>query len=84
MKITQDDLLDALRWALTSTEGEVGMTGPELADAMGCTQAKARDALRRLAGEGRLAIVTLKRQALDGRTMTIKGYRLLAKARQAA
>lgn len=76
MRVTQDDLLDALRSALTTAPSDDGFTGPELARTMGCGENKVRQALRALLSEGRLDVITLRRQGLDGRAMSIKGYRL--------
>ena len=81
MKVTQNELLDALRDALTKPSDGDGFTGPELARMMGCHAAAARDALRVLAAQGRLEVVTVHRAAIDGRTMTLRGYRLKAKGK---
>lgn len=84
MKVTQDDLLDALRQALTTPVAGEGLTGPELAQAMGCSISTARDALRGLQAEGRLEVVNVRRQRIDGRTMMVPAYRIKGKAKRAA
>jgi hypothetical protein len=84
MRVTQDDLLAAIRDALARPVAGDGFTGPELARKFGVRDNAARDVLRVMMAEGRLEIVTLKRQGLDGRQMTVRGYRLKRKAKRAA
>ena len=76
MKATTDDLLDALREAMTPDVGaEDAFTGPELEARMG-SRYRTKAALRGLLVAGRAEVVTVRRQAIDGRLMTLKGYRL--------
>ncbi len=83
MRVTQDDLLDALRDALKAVPAGEGHTGPELAQMMGCTALRCRQALLAFQQQGRLEVVTIKRTALDGRQMTLRGYRIKPKKKAA-
>jgi len=76
MKVTTDDILDALRTALRAAPKGDGFTRPELARQLGVSPMRAGEAIRALLAEGRLEMVLVNRQGLDGRTMTLKGFRL--------
>lgn len=73
--MTQDEMLAALHEAFQAPQGTDALTGPELARLMGCHENGARRALRVLIADGGWEVVTVRRTALDGRVMTLKGYR---------
>ena len=83
MRVTQNDILDAIRAATRAFPAGDGFTRPELARKLGVSTLKAGDVLRVMLAEGRAEIVTVQRPALDGRTMTLRGFRL-KKATRAA
>jgi hypothetical protein len=78
MRVTQDDLLDALRAALTKPANSDGATVQDLTLAMGCSEGKARKALKGLAQQGRLEVLKVYRPSLDGRMFSIPAYRIKA------
>jgi len=75
-KVTESDLLAALRMALQKPESENGMTTLELAENVGCSKHTMLRALHRLDKEGKLKVVRVKRKNLVGTTITIPGYML--------
>jgi Asp/Glu/hydantoin racemase len=79
MKVTQDDLLDALRDALAKPVNGDGTTAGEMADAIGRPVAVIRKALRAVASEGRLEVVMVTRSDLTGRQQTVPAYRIKPK-----
>jgi len=84
MKVTQDDLLDALRQAMTVPASGDAPTVGELAAATGRNVQVVRASLKALLDAGRLEVVTMRRPALDGRMRVVPGYRMKAKAKRAA
>jgi predicted negative regulator of RcsB-dependent stress response len=76
MKVTQDDLLAALRDALQKPSDGEGQTVAELRVAMQCAEEKVRQALRVLAAQGRLDVLRVRRPSLDGRLMLVPAYRI--------
>jgi DNA-binding GntR family transcriptional regulator len=84
MKITQDDLLDALRHALEAPNAGDAPTVNELQVTMGCGSAKVRRALKALAAQGRLEVVQVRRTSLTGIGILCPGYRIKPKGKRAA
>ncbi len=82
MQISQDELLDALRDAMTPKEGDVGegfRTVQELAAATkGTSDEKVRKGLKALSDQGRLEVRQVRRQAIDGRYTSVPAYRVRA------
>ena len=83
MRVTTDDLLDALRDALTVKPGDDAPTSLELQAATGLAERKLRRALAAVQAEGRLEVVMVRRVDLAGRVQSVPGYRL-KKAKRAA
>ena len=78
MSITTDDLLDALRDALSTAPDGDGQTVQEIAAAAGFGTTTVRKALAALQRDGRLVVVRVKRPALDGRQCSVPAYRMRA------
>lgn len=76
MRVTQADLLSALRDALSRPPKGDGVTTTEIAEQMGIRAPAVREVLKVFAASGKLEVVTLHRPAIDGRTMTLRGYRI--------
>ena len=76
MKISQDDLLGALREALEKPSAVDGSTVAELTVAMQCAEGKVRQTLKVLAAQGRLDVLRVRRPSLDGRLMLVPAYRI--------
>jgi predicted ArsR family transcriptional regulator len=76
--VTESELLRALQAALSAApEGATGaMTTRELCEALDLYPEKVRRGLRALSAQGRLEIVRVKRQGLDGRMSYRPAYRL--------
>jgi Mn-dependent DtxR family transcriptional regulator len=78
--ITERELVEAVQAALASVPVEEettdGFTVLELSAAMKVGQHPARAMVRRLAQIGMIEIVDVRRRALDGRLMRVKGYRI--------
>lgn len=81
MKVTTDDLLDALRVALEKPSEGDGITVVELANTMKCAEEKVRRTLRVIAGQGRLEVSRVRRPAIDGRLMLVPAYRIKPKGK---
>ena len=79
MKITENELLDALRVAqLTPTHDPSGaLTSHEIGDAMGISHATVIVYLKRLKKAGRIEVVRAPREGLDGRVSPTTAYRVL-------
>ena len=75
MKVTTDDLLDAIREALTKPEGGDWPTANELADGTGISLARVRKSLRKVANEGRLEVRQVYRPDISGRQVMVPAYR---------
>lgn len=75
MKVTTDDLLDALREALGGPSEE-GSTVHEICAATGWGPTKVRAELGNLHRAGRIEVVRVKRPVLDGRIQSIPAYRI--------
>lgn len=75
MKITTDDLLDALRAAL-ELPGETAPTVLDLTATMGCGEARVRKALKALAHQGRLETVRVRSTSITGAAIFVPGYRI--------
>ena len=76
MKITEDELLEALRSALYCTENDEGTSVHELSASLKCGDGKVRGLLRILASEGRLEVLRARRLSIDGRWNFIPTYRI--------
>lgn len=57
--------------------GDEGMTTGEIRDALGVSETRARDALRRLIRGGVMVATRVRRPALDGRLALVPAYRLV-------
>ena len=74
VKITEQELFEALAAAGRGTSPDEAKTANELAEESGITHKAARSALMALKKQGRLVIHTVTREALDGRACRIAGY----------
>ena len=74
--LTTNDLLDALQRAMAPTPMVDGMTTPELAKALGCSDSTVRRMIRQWLATGKAEVVELRRLGMDGRPNTVRGYRL--------
>ena len=87
MRITTPDLLQALaeasRGERLSVEdvvrGEKAATVEELAQVMGCGVARVRKALKALAAQGRLEVLSRRRASISGKPILIPAYRVKEK-----
>lgn len=75
MTVTQADMLDALREAMAPVPSGDGLTGPELAEKLGCCPSVMRTWVRRWLADGTLEHVRLERVRINGMRMTLTGYR---------
>jgi uncharacterized membrane protein len=75
MNISESELLEAVRTAMTPNGTVDGYTGPEIAELTGYPTPKVWRILKLLIRDGRVEIVTLNRQRVNGINATIKGYR---------
>lgn len=75
-KVTESDLVEALRAALQNPAFEDGMTTLEIADQLGCSKYMVLIALHKLDDEKKLKVVKVQRRNLVGVHMTIPGYAL--------
>lgn len=74
--ITPNDILDALRDAMTKApDSGGGFTVAELQPALGCSKEKARATMAALIRAGEVEIVQVRRQRYDGVWVTQKGFR---------
>lgn len=80
VKITTDDLLEALQDALSKPSDGEASTVSDIMDATGRSSALVRKSLQVLAREGRLEVVQVRRPSLDGRLVPVPGYRIKPKA----
>lgn len=76
MSITTNDLLDAIREALSAVPDGEGQTVQEMAEATGLGTTTVRKTLAALHRDGRLTVVRVRRPALDGRLSSVPAYRL--------
>ncbi len=79
MKVTTDDLLDALKQALAKPEHGDASTVADIVAATGQHEKRVRDGLRLVMAEGRLEVVKVFRPAIDGRMAKVAGYRIKGK-----
>ena len=85
MRVTTDDLLEAMRVAMAQPDAdEDGLTGPELMAKLGMGRPNFTRCLKQMLATGRAEVVTVQRKGMDGRTMTLRGYRLKRKLGRAA
>ena len=81
-QITEDDILKAVRAALTATPaGQQGMTTRELATALGLGADAVLRILRPLVATGEFVSVKVIRSSIDGRQMPTIGWRSTATAK---
>lgn len=76
MKITQNELLDALAAASPQSPADA-LTAHELADKTGVGYIRTKAALKQFAAEGRLQVHRVMRQRLDGIITPVPGYTIL-------
>lgn len=69
-----DELLAALLEA--KNDQRVGMTTKELATALDWSNERVRERLRILKEQGRIDVITVRREILDGRVTNVPGYRM--------
>ena len=77
--MTDDEkVIDELLAALLEAESDqrVGMTTKELAAALDWHEDKVRSHLRELKAAGRIEVVAVRREILDGRISNVPGYRM--------
>lgn len=80
--VTEAELLEALAAAVKGTAPKDAKTAQEIADNAGVGIKRARRALTLLKQQGRLAIHSVTREALDGRQCRIAGYTITAKPKR--
>lgn len=76
MKVTESDLLQALRDALQKPGDGEGQTVSDLSLSMNCSEEKVRRALRELHRQGRLSVASVRRPSIDGRMFSIPAYQV--------
>jgi len=76
VKISQNDILEAIQSAVAPRKGEDGFTGPELMELTGYRREAIGRAIRTLVKDGRMEVVRLVRRRINGVEATILGYRL--------
>ena len=76
MKVTTDDLLDALRQALTQPGGEEGETVAEMAARTGLAVSAIRKGLGVLIAKGEWEALRVKRTDISGRSASTPAYRI--------
>lgn len=79
VRVTESDLLEALRDAFASAEAsEDALTTADLVEACGRGEETVRKALRALERKGQLEVVRVRRRRLDGQIQVYPAYRLRA------
>lgn len=74
--MTRDDLLDALRDAMSKPPtGEDGFTVEDIRPLLGCAKEKARVLMATLLRAGEIEMVPVRRQRYDGIWVTQRGFR---------
>lgn len=76
VKVTTDDLLEALRAALSTTDDEHAHTLAELCEKFNCGDSVVRRHLHMLKKEGRLEVVRTRRPSLVGIMTSVPAYRI--------
>lgn len=79
MKITQSDIIDALRSALASPSDGEASTVNEIRAATGQSEERVRDYLHAMNKQGRLDVLRVRRPTLDGRNTIVPAYRIKSK-----
>ena len=77
--VSDSELLEALREALErrgEDSPDDAFSVVELAEELGCHEATARKAIKRLIDGGKVEPVRVKRRAMDGRLASVVAYRL--------
>lgn len=75
--MTEGQVLEALRLALAQSPGpDDAYTTAELAQKLGASVARTRDALRRLIAAGQAESIQIPRPRLDGIVARVSAYRL--------
>ena len=77
MNLTQGEVLDALRGALSVPEAADGMTAMEICDATGRSRNAVREWLLKEVTAGRVACVRVRRPRIDGVVQMITAYRMV-------
>lgn len=79
--ITEAEILEALRESMDNPDlGPAdAFTRNEIAEAMGWSLDRTSAHLLAVKRQGQLEVVTVKREALDSRQMSVPGYRFLKK-----
>ena len=78
VKITENELLDALRAACVQTDGPSDvMTSREMAATTGLSASTVSRCLGLLGRRGLLSCVHVHRPSIDGRAMSVPAYRIL-------
>lgn len=75
MKVTTDDLLEAIRQSLLLTS-DTGFTVSDLAQELNYGNATIRQLLHKLNRAGHLEVTRVRRTDLSGRAQTIPAYRI--------
>lgn len=79
ISISENELLDALREATESEQGDDGaLTLREIMAATGMSERRAKEHMSRLKAAGRIEPVKVRREALDGRNALVPAYRVIA------
>ena len=79
MKVSTDDILDALRAALQVPDATGAKTGRELMTQLGVSRHILMTMLRKFADDGRLVTVRVQRPDLAGRGSSVPAYRIKSK-----
>ena len=74
-KFSMDDLVKQLQTLLPSQCNE-GVRTVEIAAALNVSETTARKILNLLKAEGKVEVVRMKVEALDGKSMTVRAYRI--------
>lgn len=81
MKVTTEDLLEAMRAALAQPKTvDDALTGPELMEYLNVGRPKFVRCLKQMLAAGQAEVVIVRRPGMDGRNMTLRAYRLKAAA----
>lgn len=80
LTITENELVEALRDAMSAglADPTDARTTGEMAAAIGRADKFVRDNVRKLIAEGRVELVKVKRQGIDGRMNWVPAYRIRA------
>lgn len=79
MKVSTDDILDAIRQALAKPADGKCSTAGDIAFKTGLSLAMVRRSLKTVAGQGRLEVFRVYRPDISGRMCLVPAYRIKAK-----